>query len=93
MPMKNASAAGSFAIAGRIREKRLLSDSSAAVMSTGFFVVAKPGRIDFSSACVASASGASGMPASVAASAVITQTAPELLIATSRRPFGVQPFR
>ena len=32
------------------------------------------------------------MPTVVAASAVITQTAPELLIATRRRPFGFQPF-
>ena len=34
-----------------------------------------------------------GIPAMEAASADITQTAPELLMATSRRPLGRQPFR
>jgi hypothetical protein len=34
-----------------------------------------------------------GIPAMDAASADITQTAPELLMATSRRPLGRQPFR
>jgi hypothetical protein len=51
----------------------------------------EPGRIVFSSAWVSAESGCSGMPATLAASAVSTQTAPELLIATRRRPRGFQP--
>ena len=72
--------------------KRLLLNS-AAVMSTGLVVVAKPGRMALSSSWVLASSGSSGMLTRLAASAVNTHTAPELLIATSRRPAGRQPFR
>ena len=70
-----------------------LLDNSAAVRSMGLVVVAKLGRMPFSFLSVSSASFAIGMPTVVAASAVITQTAPELLMATSRLPFGFQPLR
>ncbi len=70
-----------------------LLDSSAAVRSIGLVVVAKLGRIPLSFFSVSSASFAMGMPTAVAASAVMTQTAPELLIATSRLPLGFQPLR
>ena len=70
-----------------------LLDKSAAVISTGFLTVANPGKIDLSSCCVAGRSGSSGMPSWVAASAVMTQTAPELLIATNRLPLGRQPCK
>ena len=68
-------------------------DSKAAVRSIGLVVVAKLGRIPLSFLSVSSASFAIGMPTAVAASAVNTHTAPELLIATRRLPFGFQPFR
>ena len=45
------------------------------------------------SARVGSSNWASARPCFSAASAAITQEAPELLIATSRRPLGFQPFR
>ena len=70
-----------------------LFDNKAAVRSIGLVVVAKLGRMAFSFLSVSGASFAIGIPTLVAASAVITQTAPELLIATSRRPAGFQPFR
>ena len=70
-----------------------LLDSSAAVRSIGLVVVAKLGRMPLSFLSVSGASYAIGMPTAVAASAVKTQTAPELLIATSRLPFGFQPFK
>ena len=70
-----------------------LLDNSAAVRSMGLVVVAKLGRMPLSLRSVSGASYANGLPTAVAASAVSTQTAPELLIATSRRPCGFQPFR
>ena len=91
--MRNASAAGSSAITGRMSPNSRLLDNSAAVRSIGLVVVAKVGRMPLSFLSVSGASFAIGIPAEVAASAVMTHTAPELLIATSRRPFGFQPLR
>ena len=62
-------------------------------MSTGFPSAAKLGSISRSRPWVCSESGASDMPAIDAASAARTHVAPELLIATSRRPLGFQPLR
>ena len=78
---------------GKMAPNNPLLDKSAAVISTGFLTVANPGKIDLSSCCVAGKSGSSGMPSWVAASAVMTQTAPELLMATRRLPLGRQPCK
>ena len=75
-----------------LAERRLLV-SSAAVMSTGLAVAAKPGRMARSFAWVSSRSGASSSPALVAASAAMTQVAPEFEIATMRRPAGVHALQ
>ena len=91
--MRKASAAGSLAMTGRMSLNRPLLESSAAVMSIGFVVVAKLGRIFAETVARLGASFAIGMPAFDAASAASTQIAPELLIATRRRPCGFQPFR
>ncbi len=78
---------------GRMSPNSRLLDNSAAVRSIGFVVVAKLGRMPLSLLSVSGASFAIGMPTAVAASAVKTQTAPELLMATSRLPLGFQPLR
>ena len=88
-----ASAASSRAITGRISLSRRLLESSAAVRSMGLVVVAKDGSSLFSESRVSGLSVAISRPAKVAASAAITQVAPEPEMATSRRPFGFQPLR
>ena len=62
-------------------------------MSTGFVVVAKLGSTRSNPARVAADSGASESPADVAASAAMTQVAPELLTTARRLPSGRQPLR
>ena len=62
-------------------------------MSIGLLVVAKPGSDLRIVASVAGARRASCRPSLSAASAAITQLAPELLITTSRRPAGFHPLR
>ena len=70
-----------------------LSVSSAPVTSIGFTGVAKPGSTAFILAFVAGGISASGRPKASAASAAMTQLAPELLTTTTRSLFGRQPFR
>ncbi len=91
--MKKRSAAGSRPTIGRMSLKRRLFDSSAAVTSIGLVVVAKPGSTSFSAATVSGWKRPSGRSSSVARSAAMTQLAPELLMATRRRPSGRQPLR
>ena len=72
---------------------RLLSFSNAPVTSSGLDGVAKAGSTCFSVACVAASNCGNSRPISSAASAAITQLAPELLTATKRRPRGLPPCR
>ncbi len=88
-----ASAASSLATIGRMSLSSRLLESRAAVRSMGFVVVANEGRILSRAERVSGFRVAISRPAKVAASADITQVAPEPEIATKRRPLGLHPLR